>query len=158
LLLLLLLPLLLLLLLLLQELQLVIDSEFRFGHHFSLSHCTALTKLSSNWTLNIHGNEALPSSLRILQVGSVNYVDILLRMTPSLQYLSMRQCSTQAAELRTLTALTLLQELHLEYGMDTRDVSLNLKFEFENADSWGSAEDEGSFINVSAAAGGSCRC
>jgi hypothetical protein len=134
------------LLLLLQELQVVIDGEYRYDGHFDLPHCTALAKLSSNcWSLNIHGNEALPSSLRSLQVGTVEDVDVLLLMTPSLQHLSMRQCSTETAELHKLTALTTLQELHLEYGMEPGYHT------DENAYSWESADDD-SFVNVSAAA------
>ncbi|KAF6256340.1 hypothetical protein COO60DRAFT_1658259 [Scenedesmus sp. NREL 46B-D3] len=129
------------------QLHVVIDAEFRLDDSFSLAHCTGLTKLSSNWTLNLYGDESLPCSLRVLQVGSVDDADALLQMTPSLRYLSMRQCSTEAAELRKLTALTSLQELHLEYGMDPATSGFD-------GDSWQSADDDDSYINVSAAAWG----
>jgi hypothetical protein len=144
--------LLLLLLLLLQELHLIIDSEFRYDHLLFLVHCTAITKLSSDWVLDICGRETLPPSLRVMQIGTVSDVDSLLDQTPQLRYLSMRQCSTEAEELCKLTALTSLQELHLEYGQGTEN--------FIMKDSWQSADDDDSFINVSAAAnaGASCQC
>lgn len=80
----------------------------------SLSHLTALTKLTTGRTEEIFGNSELPPSLKVLQCGRLVHAKALLPLR-YLQRLDILNCLSTAEELLGLSSLTALTHITICY-------------------------------------------